>query len=165
MLRNRFDGRLLLPLMLLTLVTACSDGSDFVPEPEVPPAPLVEPAEIAGQPGPFRVGHQRREVYDERRDNRHLPYDVWYPVDEEDFATMMADVRLTDPKPARQFHHDMATAVAPDVLVRRGKDGTWLVVLNHENLPRVLVNQCVPWRFRWERSWPVPIAVLWKPQS
>ena len=62
-------------------------------------------------------------------------------VDEEDFATMMADVRLTDPKPARQFHHDIATAVAPDVLVRKGKDGTWLVELNHENLPRVLVNQ------------------------
>lgn len=62
-------------------------------------------------------------------------------VDEEDFATMMADVRMTDPKPARQFHHELNTAVEPDVLVRRGKDGAWLVELNHDALPRVLVNQ------------------------
>lgn len=62
-------------------------------------------------------------------------------VDEEDFAEMMADVRQTDPKPARQFHHEMNTAVDPDVLVRRGKGGTWLVELNHDILPRVLVNQ------------------------
>ncbi len=62
-------------------------------------------------------------------------------VDEEDFAEMMADVRQTDPKPARQFHHDLATAVEPDVLVRRRKDGSWLVELNHDNLPRALVNQ------------------------
>lgn len=53
---------------------------------EAPPAPLVEPAEAAGEPGPYGVGHQRREAFDEKRDNRRLPYDVWYPVDPDDFV-------------------------------------------------------------------------------
>jgi len=58
---------------------ACSDGSDSTSS-----TPLVEPAEVAAEFGPLAVGHQRLEAIDVYRDNRQLPYDVWYPVDQAD---------------------------------------------------------------------------------
>lgn len=66
------------------LLIACSDGSDRTLNEA--PAPLLEPAEVASEPGPLAVGHQRLEAIDVFRDNRQLPYDVWYPVDEGDAA-------------------------------------------------------------------------------
>lgn len=67
-------------IALLSLVLlSCSDGGSGKSS-----APLVEPAEIASEFGPFAVGHQRLEAIDVYRDNRQLPYDVWYPVDEAD---------------------------------------------------------------------------------
>lgn len=62
-------------------------------------------------------------------------------VDEEDFAQMLAEIRRCNPKPASGFIRDEAHAVIPDVLVRRGKAGAWMVELNTEALPRVLVNR------------------------
>lgn len=58
------------------LLSGCADGSDSAAV-----APLVEPAEVAAEFGPFAVGHQRLEAIDVIRSNRQLPYDVWYPVD------------------------------------------------------------------------------------
>lgn len=62
-------------------------------------------------------------------------------VTDEDFVEMLADVRRCNPKPASGFLKEEAAAVTPDVLVRRGKAGSWLIELNGEALPRVLVNR------------------------
>lgn len=61
-------------------------------------------------------------------------------VDDEELQLIIADVRSCNPRPASHFSHDMAEAVTPDVLVRRGKQG-WMIELNPEALPRVLINQ------------------------
>lgn len=61
-------------------------------------------------------------------------------VDEEDIQDMVTEIRALDPKPGRAFIHDVAQPVIPDVLMRPGPDGGWVVELNAETLPRVLVN-------------------------
>ncbi len=62
-------------------------------------------------------------------------------VDEEDMADMVAEIRALDPKPGRAFGTSHVQAVVPDVFVRAAPDGSWLVDLNADALPRVLVNQ------------------------
>ncbi len=61
-------------------------------------------------------------------------------ADEEDIQDMVAEIRTLDPKPGRVFAHDTAEPVIPDVLMRPGPDGGWVVELNNQTLPRVLVN-------------------------
>lgn len=62
-------------------------------------------------------------------------------VDAEDLADMAAEIRALDPKPALAFDRTVSQAVTPDVLVHRHPDGGWIVELNNETLPRVLVNR------------------------
>ncbi len=62
-------------------------------------------------------------------------------VDDEDLKDMMAEIRRLDPKPGRAFGGETVQPAAPDVIVRAARDGSWLVELNSEALPRVLVNQ------------------------
>jgi RNA polymerase sigma-54 factor len=62
-------------------------------------------------------------------------------VDEEDLTDMLKEIRALDPKPGRAFGGAPMQPVVPDVSVRTGPDGAWLVELNPEGLPRVLVNQ------------------------
>ena len=62
-------------------------------------------------------------------------------VDGEDLAQMIAEVRALDPKPAARFELAPAHSVIPDVLMRRAADGAWLLELNPETMPRVLVNE------------------------
>jgi RNA polymerase sigma-54 factor len=62
-------------------------------------------------------------------------------VDDEDLSEMLKEIRALDPKPGRAFGGAPVQPVAPDVTVRQGPDGAWLVELNPEGLPRVLVNQ------------------------
>ena len=61
-------------------------------------------------------------------------------VDGEDLADMVADIRALDPKPAQSFQHEVIPTIAPDILMRAHPDGGWIVELNPETLPRVLVN-------------------------
>jgi RNA polymerase sigma-54 factor len=61
-------------------------------------------------------------------------------VDEEDLADMVRELRAYDPKPGCQFAVKEPEAIAPDLFVRRTRDG-WLVELNNAALPRVLVNR------------------------
>jgi RNA polymerase sigma-54 factor len=61
-------------------------------------------------------------------------------VDAEDLAEMIAELRRLDPKPGAAFEAEPATTVVPDVLMRRAEDGSWIVELNPETLPRVLAN-------------------------
>ncbi|MFG1477390.1 RNA polymerase factor sigma-54 [Xanthobacter sp. V4C-4] len=62
-------------------------------------------------------------------------------VDAADIADMIGEIRRLDPKPGLAFGSGVVHPLVPDVYVRPGPDGAWLVELNSETLPRVLVNQ------------------------
>ncbi len=61
-------------------------------------------------------------------------------VDREDLVDMIEEIRELNPKPGNAFGHVVVQPVVPDVFVREGTDGGWVVELNNETLPRVLVN-------------------------
>ncbi|HWY60309.1 MAG TPA: RNA polymerase factor sigma-54 [Rhizomicrobium sp.] len=61
-------------------------------------------------------------------------------VDAEDVADMIAEIRTLNPKPGLAFGSEPVTPVVPDVFVRVGPDGAWLVELNTDTLPRLLIN-------------------------
>jgi RNA polymerase sigma-54 factor len=62
-------------------------------------------------------------------------------VDDEDIADMITELRRLDPKPGLAFGSEPVQPVVPDVFVRAGADGSWLVELNSDTLPRVLIDQ------------------------
>ncbi|MGE0597261.1 MAG: RNA polymerase factor sigma-54 [Hyphomonadaceae bacterium] len=62
-------------------------------------------------------------------------------VDREDLMEMIAEIRALTPKPGAAFGGQPAQTVAPDVYVRAAPDGSWVVELNTETMPRVLMNQ------------------------
>ncbi|MGX9992552.1 RNA polymerase factor sigma-54 (plasmid) [Rhizobium sp. Z1P35] len=62
-------------------------------------------------------------------------------VDEEDLLDMLGEIRQLNPKPGSGFEAGVSEAITPDVVVRSASDGGWLVELNPDTLPRVLVNQ------------------------
>lgn len=61
-------------------------------------------------------------------------------VDDDDLDEMIAEIKELNPKPAEAYDFDVAAPIVPDILVRRGPGNKWLVELNSETLPRVLVN-------------------------
>lgn len=62
-------------------------------------------------------------------------------VDGEDLAEMVAEIKALNPKPALAFETTVAPAITPDILMHRAPNGNgWIVELNSETLPRVLVN-------------------------
>ncbi|WP_413204368.1 RNA polymerase factor sigma-54 [Rhodospirillum sp. A1_3_36] len=61
-------------------------------------------------------------------------------VDGEDLSEMIGEIRALDPKPALRFDVGTSQPVVPDVLMRPDPQGGWIVELNGETLPRVLVN-------------------------
>lgn len=62
-------------------------------------------------------------------------------ADAEDLADMIAEVRRLNPKPGLGFGSVEIEPVVPDVHVRMSSDGSWIVELNSDTLPRVLVNR------------------------
>jgi RNA polymerase sigma-54 factor len=62
-------------------------------------------------------------------------------VDMEDLTDMLAELRRLDPKPAAGYDSATPATVVPDVLMRAAPDGGWILELNPETMPRVLVNQ------------------------
>jgi len=58
----------------------------------------------------------------------------------EDIAEMVAEIRTLNPKPGLIFDSAVIQPVVPDVLMRPAPDGGWIVELNQDTLPRVLVN-------------------------
>jgi RNA polymerase sigma-54 factor len=73
-----------------------------------------------------------------RRDIAHLTQVCG--VDAADIADMIAEIRDLSPKPGLVFNAEPVQPVVPDVIVRVGIDGGWLVELNSDTLPRLLVN-------------------------
>ena len=62
-------------------------------------------------------------------------------VGDEDLADMIAEIRQLNPKPGLAFGTTLVQPIVPDVFVRPGPDGSFLVELNSDTLPKVLVNQ------------------------
>ena len=62
-------------------------------------------------------------------------------VDAEELADMIAEIKRLNPKPGLQFGTIQIQPVLPDVMVRPARDGSWIVELNNDTLPRVLVNR------------------------
>ena len=62
-------------------------------------------------------------------------------VDAADLAEMVSEIRALNPKPAESFSTTPMVPVVPDILMRRASDGGWLVELNPDALPRVLLNE------------------------
>jgi RNA polymerase sigma-54 factor len=62
-------------------------------------------------------------------------------IGDEDLADMIGEIRRLNPKPGLAFGSTMVQPIVPDVFVRSGPDGGWLVELNSDTLPKVLINQ------------------------
>jgi RNA polymerase sigma-54 factor len=62
-------------------------------------------------------------------------------VDDSDLTDMIAELRRLNPKPGLAFGSSVVQPIVPDVYVRTAADGGWLVELNSDTLPKVLVNQ------------------------
>jgi len=54
---------------------------------------------------------------------------------------MVAEIKALNPRPASAFDREVAQPITPDILMRAQPGGGWLIELNAETLPRVLVNQ------------------------
>lgn len=61
-------------------------------------------------------------------------------VDAADVADMIAEIKRLDPKPGASYDFAPVSLVVPDVLMRRAPDGGWILEMNPETLPRLLVN-------------------------
>jgi RNA polymerase sigma-54 factor len=61
-------------------------------------------------------------------------------VDDDDLTEMLDEIKSLDPKPAQAYDFEIAEPIIPDVLMRQGPDGSWIVELNSDTLPRVLVS-------------------------
>ena len=61
-------------------------------------------------------------------------------VDADDLAEMVAEIKSLDPRPGHAFDPPLAQPVVPDILMRAQPDGSWVIELNADTLPRVLVN-------------------------
>ncbi len=61
-------------------------------------------------------------------------------VDDEDLAEMAREIRRLDPKPALRFDFEPVQTLIPDIFMRVHPEGGWVIELNTEALPRVLVD-------------------------
>lgn len=61
-------------------------------------------------------------------------------VDAADVTDMIAEIKSLDPRPGLAFDPPLAQPVVPDILMRAQPEGGWILELNSETLPRVLVN-------------------------
>jgi len=69
-------------------------------------------------------------------------------VDAADVREMVKEIRSLDPQPGHAFDPPLAQPVVPDILMRAQPEGGWIVQLNTETLPRVLVNNSYYTRVR-----------------
>lgn len=62
-------------------------------------------------------------------------------ADISEITEMIEEIKQLNPKPGLKFGSVQLQPVVPDVLVRQAADGSWLIELNSDTLPRVLVNR------------------------
>ena len=61
-------------------------------------------------------------------------------VSVEDIHEMVGEIRALNPKPGMAFGSEPISPVIPDVSVRAAPNGSWVVELNSDALPRLLMN-------------------------
>ena len=61
-------------------------------------------------------------------------------VDDEDMIEMITEIRALNPKPGLIYEQAIEQNIAPDVLMKETTGGSWIVELNPDNLPKVLIN-------------------------
>lgn len=59
----------------------------------------------------------------------------------DELLEMVAEIKKLNPKPGLKFGSVQLQPVVPDVLVRASPNGSWIIELNSDTLPRVLVNR------------------------
>jgi RNA polymerase sigma-54 factor len=74
-----------------------------------------------------------------KRENRRLM--ALCGVDGEDLTDMIAEIKALDPKPAATWDTTPPQLVVPDLLMRQLPDQSWIIELNPDTMPRVLVNE------------------------
>jgi len=62
-------------------------------------------------------------------------------ADQDELDDMIDEIKRLNPKPGLKFGSVQLQPVVPDILIRAGSDGSWIIELNSETLPRVLVNR------------------------
>jgi RNA polymerase sigma-54 factor len=62
-------------------------------------------------------------------------------VDGEDLADMIAELKRLNPKPGLAFGSAPVQPIVPDVFVRQAPDGSFILELNSDTLPKILLNQ------------------------
>jgi RNA polymerase sigma-54 factor len=62
-------------------------------------------------------------------------------VDAADLAEMIAEIRALDPKPGASYEAAPTQLVVPDILMRATPGDGWVIELNPETMPRLLVNE------------------------
>lgn len=60
---------------------------------------------------------------------------------DEELAEYINIIKSLNPKPAADYHVEIASTIIPDVFVKRDKYGIYHVELNNASLPRLLINQ------------------------
>jgi RNA polymerase sigma-54 factor len=61
-------------------------------------------------------------------------------VDTDELTEMVADIRSLDPKPAASYDSTPPQIVVPDILMRPNGEDAWLIEINPDTMPRLLVN-------------------------
>jgi RNA polymerase sigma-54 factor len=74
-----------------------------------------------------------------RRDMRRLA--TLCGVDLDDLAEMVGEIRRLDPKPAASYDTTFVQIVVPDILMRPNGEDAWLIEINPDTMPRLLVNE------------------------
>ncbi|MBB2204603.1 RNA polymerase factor sigma-54 [Gluconacetobacter takamatsuzukensis] len=79
-----------------------------------------------------------------RRDLRRLR--TLCGVDQDDLAAMIAEIRTLSPRPAHDAAAAEAGIVVPDILMLPAPDHDWIIELNPDTMPRVVVNSALTLR-------------------
>ncbi|MFT8778344.1 MAG: RNA polymerase factor sigma-54 [Gluconacetobacter liquefaciens] len=79
-----------------------------------------------------------------RRDLRRLR--TLCGVDQDDLAAMIAEIRALSPRPALDATAPEACIIVPDILMLPAADDDWIIELNPDTMPRVVVNSALTLR-------------------
>ena len=60
-------------------------------------------------------------------------------VDADELSEMIDEIKQLNPKPGLSFGSVHVQPIVPDIFVRAASDGSWILELNSDTLPRVLV--------------------------
>lgn len=61
-------------------------------------------------------------------------------LDEADISKILLLIKSCNPKPGSIYDHTIAQTLIPEVIVRK-RDGEWIVELNHDILPKILIDR------------------------